>query len=363
MNQSTIIQKALDLNFLSKEEGNYLYNQLSLPEIAQLGNSIKMKLHPHQEVGWIVDRNINITNICIGKCKFCNFHRLINQEGTYITTREEYKLKIDELISLGGNQILLQGGMHPKLDIVFYEELFRNLKQDFPTLKLHALGPPEIAHIARVSKLDIATTIHRLVEAGLDSLPGAGAEILVDEVRSYLSPGKCDSDTWLNVMEIAHRQKLTTSATMMFGHIETFENRIDHLIKIRDLQQKSLNHSEGFTAFILWPFQKTNTVLEKLKNIKHQVTTHEYIKMLALSRIMLPNIKNIQASWLTTGIDSGMLSLHAGANDMGSIMIEENVVSAAGSNNSLNKISMINTIEKAGFIPRLRNQRYEFINY
>jgi len=255
--------------------------------------------------------------------------------------------------------LLLQGGHHPELGLEYYVNLFKTLKELFPNLKLHALGPPEIVHIAQLGNYSYEYVLSELIKAGLDSMPGPGAEILNDRVRRIISNGKCSGQEWLDVMKVAHRLGLTTTATMMFGHVETIEERIEHLILIRDVQQQKPDHSKGFIAFIPWPFQDEGTLLNKVRKVKNQVTADEYIRMIAISRIMLPNIENIQASWLTVGKQTAQLCLYAGANDFGSIMIEENVVSAAGANHRFDAISIQQSIKEAGFIPLLRNQQYE----
>ena len=279
----------------------------------------------------------------------------------YTTTIPEYITKIDEMLSLGGDQLLLQGGMNPDLGLEFYTDLFRNLKELYPSLKLHALGPPEIVHLARKEHVSYSEVLSRLIDAGLNSLPGAGAEILSDRVRRIVSPAKASTKEWLEVMKEAHKLNLPTSATMMFGHVETIEERVEHLVHLRDLQAMKPEGHFGFITFIPWAFQDEGTVLLKKHGIRSSYSGPDYIRMIALSRIILNNIKNIQASILTVGKDIGMLSLHSGANDLGSIMIEENVVSAAGSNNRFNADEMQAIIKEAGFIPGRRNQKYEFI--
>ena len=256
--------------------------------------------------------------------------------------------------------MLLQGGLHPKLGLDFYTNLFKTLKNEFPNLKLHALGPAEIHHLSRIEKATYKEVLEQLIKSGLDSLPGAGAEILTDRVRKIVSPGKCNSQQWLDVMEQAHILNIPTSATMMFGFIETKQERIKHLIKIRDLQQKKPNYSNGFITFVPWTFQGEDTVLQKKYKDISKVTANEYLKIIAISRIVLNNIENIQASWLTVGKETAQISLHCGANDFGSIMIEENVVSAAGANYQFNAESIQKAITEAGFIPKQRNQKYEF---
>jgi cyclic dehypoxanthinyl futalosine synthase len=255
--------------------------------------------------------------------------------------------------------LLLQGGMHPELGLDFYTNLFRDLKKINPRLKLHALGPPEVVHIAKMEGISYRETLEKLVEAGLDSLPGAGAEILADRVRSQVSKNKCTALQWLDVMREAHKLGLTTSATMMFGHIETKQERIEHMTAIRQVQAEKPEGSKGFISFIPWPFQDEGTTLQKMLGTKSSVSSDEYIRTIAISRLMLPNIPNIQASWLTVGKETGQLCLHAGANDFGSIMIEENVVSVAGANFKFDKVGIQKAIREAGFVPQLRNQQFE----
>lgn len=306
-----------------------LYEQAPTSELMVLAWQIRQKFHPGNTVTWMIDRNINITNICISGCKFCNFHRKLNGEGTYTTTFEEYRSKITAMLELGGNQLLIQGGMHPSYGLAFYTDLFSSLKKEFPEVRLHALGPPEIVHIARKERMGYREVLVKLIEAGLDSLPGAGAEILCDRVRKEISPGKARTSEWLEVMAEAHILGMVTSATMMFGHIETSMERIEHLIYLRDLQSKKPLDAPGFLAFIPWPFMSQGTELGKNGSIA-PVLPLEYVRTIAMSRIILNNIRNIQASWLTVGKETAQVCLHAGANDLGSIMIEENVVSAAG---------------------------------
>lgn len=351
--------KALFPGFLTAEEGLFLYEQASTGTLIFLGNELRKKHVPGDSVTWMTDRNVNITNVCCSRCSFCNFYRDTNSGDTYITGIEEYKTKIDELFNLGGDQLLLQGGLHPKLKLDFYTGLFRKLKKLYPSLKLHALGPPEIAHIARLEKRSVKEILESLINAGLDSLPGAGAEILNDRVRKQLSPGKCNTARWLDVMREAHKLNLPTSATMMFGHIETKQERIEHLLHIRQVQSEKPDGNYGFVAFIPWPFQDKGTKLNTVSGIRNLVTADEYIRTVAISRIMLSNVTNIQASWLTVGKQTAQLCLHAGANDLGSIMIEENVVSSAGAANKMDEKAIKQTISEAGFRPRKRNQKYE----
>lgn len=360
MNVSSLLEKAANLDFLNLEEGVFLFKNAPTSSLIFTANELRKIQVPHGKVTWIIDRNLNTTNVCVANCKFCNFFRIPGHAESYITDIETYKTKIDETIRLGGEQLLLQGGHHPELGLSFYTTLFRQLKELYPTIKLHSLGPPEIAHIAQLEKKSHTEILQKLIEAGLDSLPGAGAEILNDRVRHLISNGKCGGQEWLEIMRVAHQLNLTTSATMMFGHIETIEERFEHLIWIREVQAAKPKNAKGFIAFIPWPFQDDGTLLKKVKGISNQVTADEYIRMLALSRIMLPNIKNIQASWLTVGKTTAQICLHAGANDFGSIMIEENVVSAAGAPHRFTAQGIQNAIKEAGFEPQLRNQQYEF---
>ncbi len=360
MNSSSLLQKALDFENLSVEEGTFLFNNAALAELILVANELRKKQVPHNKVTWIIDRNVNTTNVCIANCKFCNFYRIPGHEEAYITNLETYKRKIDETFRYGGEQLLLQGGHHPGLGLDYYVTLFRQLKQLYPNLKLHALGPPEVAHITKLSKSTHREVLIALKGAGLDSLPGPGAEILTDRVRRLISKGKCGTQEWLDIMIEAHKLNITTSATMMFGHVETIEERFEHLVKIREVQAKRPEGAKGFIAFIPWTFQDVDTLLAKIRGVHNLTTPEEYIRMIAMSRIMLPNIKNIQASWLTVGKQVAQLCLHAGANDFGSIMIEENVVSAAGAPHRFTSKGIQEAIKEAGFEPQLRNQQYEF---
>lgn len=354
-----IYKKALELGALDKEEGIFLYREAPLEDLMFIANLLRQHHVPGKNVGWIIDRNVNITNVCFSQCSFCNFCRKKNSEDAYITTEPEYITKIDELFHLGGDQLLLQGGMNPELGLDFYVTLFRRLKELYPQLKLHALGPPEVAYLSRKEKQSYSDVLKTLMNAGLDSLPGAGAEILSNRVREFVSPAKATTEEWLGVMREAHKLNLPTSATMMYGHAETPDERIEHLIRLRELQDEKPAGHYGFITFIPWPFQDQGTALLEKKGIHSSYNAPDYIRLLATSRIMLNNITNIQASILTVGKDTGMLSLHAGANDLGSIMIEENVVSAAGSHNSFDAASLQSIIREAGFIPQRRNQKYE----
>lgn len=359
MHTNELLQKALELQFLTAEEGKFLFEHAPLSDLMFVGNQLRKLKKPGNKVTWIIDRNANTTNVCIANCKFCNFFRRPGHDESYITSIEEYKVKIEETFRLGGEQLLLQGGHHPDLGLRFYVDLFSELKKLYPTLKLHSLGPPEIAHIAKLEKLSHTEVLQALKDAGLDSLPGAGAEILNDRVRRLISKGKCGGKEWLDVMRAAHQLNITTSATMMFGHIETLDERFEHLVWLREVQSEKPKDAKGFIAFIPWPFQDDGTLLKRIRGIKNNVTGDEYIRMIALSRIMLPNIDNIQASWLTIGKEIAQLCLHAGANDFGSIMIEENVVSAAGAPHRFTSKGIQDAITEAGFTPQLRNQQYQ----
>ncbi len=361
MNCENILEKALSLEFLTKDEGFFIYENASTADLMFVANEIRKQKVPSNKVTWLIDRNVNITNVCISGCSFCNFHCSPKSKKAYITTIDQYVQKIDEMKKLGGNQLLLQGGLHPDLGIGFYETLFKQLKKLYPDLKLHALGPPEIVHLRKLSKLSYHDVLVRLKKAGLSSLPGAGAEILSDRVRKQLSKNKCSVAEWLDVMKEVHKLGLTTSATMMFGHIETKEERVNHLIFIRDVQAVKPSGAKGFIAFIPWPFQDEGTALNKRLGIKNSVSKEEYIRTISLCRIMLPNIDNIQASWLTVGKDTAQVCLHAGANDFGSIMIEENVVSVAGASHSFDSKGIQDAIMEAGFVPQQRDQEYRYL--
>ncbi|MEO6837874.1 MAG: cyclic dehypoxanthinyl futalosine synthase [Ginsengibacter sp.] len=360
LNTSQLLQKALRFDFLSVEEGTFLFKNAALSELMAVADELRKIQVPHGKVTWIIDRNVNTTNVCIANCKFCNFYRIPGHKDAYITDIETYKRKIEETFRYGGEQLLLQGGHHPQLDLNYYAILFKELKKLFPKLKLHALGPPEVAHITKISKSTHREVLLALKEAGLDSMPGPGAEILTDRVRRLISKGKCGAQEWLDIMVEAHKIGLTTSATMMFGHVETIEERFEHLVKLREVQAKKPEGAVGFLNFIPWTFQDVDTLLTRIRGVHNLTTPEEYIRMIAMSRIMLPNVKNIQASWLTVGKQIAQICLHAGANDFGSIMIEENVVSAAGAPHRFTAHGIQEAIKEAGFEPQLRNQQYEF---
>lgn len=360
MNLDALYRHALDNQPLSPEQGLRLYLHAPTPMLMHVAHQLRCRRTSSNVVTWQIDRNVNITNVCISGCKFCNFHCSANSQRAYVTTMEQYRHKIDELLSYGGSQLLLQGGLHPQLGLKFYCDLFRQLKQYCPNLTLHALGPPEIAHIARLEQCSHREVLQTLMDAGLDSLPGAGAEILVPEIRQQISPAKPSVDEWIEVMRVAHQLNMLTSATMMVGHIETPEHRIAHLCRLRDLQAQKPQDAPGFMNFAVWTFQGQGTALAKHLNYK-PMQAEEYIRTVAISRIMLHNINNIQASWLTVGRQTAQICLHAGANDLGSIMIEENVVSSAGAQHRMDAFAIQQTIAEAGFTPQLRNQCYEHV--
>ena len=329
--------------------------------LGQAADEIVRRLHPEDYRTFIVDRNINYSNICISGCKFCAFSVKKGDERSYVLTKDELAQKIEETLSLAGTEILLQGGLHPDFKLIFYEDMLKFIKGF--GIHIHGFSPPEMVHFAKLNGLSIKKTTRRLKEAGLDTIPGGGAEILSDRCREFLSPRKCTSQEWLEVMRVAHGLGMCTTATMMFGHIETLEERIEHLDKVRALQDESLKAGQGhFTAFIPWTFQPKNTHLaQEIPRGKWPVGGNEYLRMLAVSRIYLDNIKNIQASWVTQGAKIGQLALRFGANDLGSTMIEENVVAAAGVSFRMSKDEMIHLIEDLGYRARQRDTYYNLI--
>jgi cyclic dehypoxanthinyl futalosine synthase len=342
---------------LSGEQVNFdyaikLFQEKDILKLGKIANDIRYKLHPDNIVTYIIDRNINYTNICISRCKFCAFSKDINSKEAYFLSWDKLHDKIEETIRLGGTQILMQGGLHPEFNIEYYELMLRKIKASFPEIHIHGFSPPEIIHFATKSNISIKETITRLKHAGLDSIPGGGAEILVDSIRKQISPKKCSSSQWLEVMKTAHSLGMKTTATMMFGHIESIADRVEHMLKIRDLQ----NQTHGFTAFIPWTYQPKNTTLGG-----NEVGGYEYLKTLAISRIVLNNFKNIQASWVTQGPKIAQLALTFGANDIGSTMLEENVVKAAGAEYRLSKQEIIDLIKDAAFIPKQRDTFYNIL--
>ncbi|HEV3410407.1 MAG TPA: cyclic dehypoxanthinyl futalosine synthase [Chthoniobacterales bacterium] len=306
-----------------------------------------------QIVTYIVDRNINYTNVCNVYCKFCAFYRTEKDADHYVLSFEQLDEKLDELTAAGGVQILMQGGHHPKLEFDWYIQLLRHIRQKYPHINIHGFSPPEFQHFAEVFRMPLREVIRAFKAAGLGSIPGGGGEILVDRVRQRISPLKCNSDAWLEVMQIAHEEGLNSSATMMFGHVETIADRIEHLQRLRDQQDAT----GGFTAFICWTFQPENTVLK----VKHRTGVAEYLRMQALARIFLDNFANVQSSWVTQGPDIGQIALKYGANDFGSVMMEENVVSSAGTTFRLDAERIEELIRAAGYEPRRRNNWYELL--
>ncbi len=352
MSLSEVIEKIKAGERLNREEALILWQEANFHLLGALAKEVRFRLHPERIVTYIVDRNINYTNVCLSGCKFCAYYRPPGDPQGYVLSLEELFRKIEETLALGGTQILLQGGLHPDLPFSFYEEMLRAIKERFPEIHIHGFSPPEICHFAQISGLSVEEVLKRLIEAGLNSIPGGGAEILVDRVRQKISPHKCSAEKWLEVMRIAHRLGLKTTATMMFGHVETIEDRLEHLERIRALQDET----GGFTAFIPWPFQPGNTELRVPK-----VLPVEYLKMLALSRLFLDNIPNIQASWVTQGPKVAQVALEFGANDFGSTMIEENVVAAAGVAHRLSIEEIEKIIRDAGYLPRRRRMDYTLI--
>jgi len=337
---------------LSREEGIHLLNDTDLLSLGELADAVRRRLHPEGLVTYIIDRNINYTNVCTAQCAFCAFYRDLPAKDGYVLSKDEFAQKIDETLALGGEQILLQGGLHPDLGIEYYEELFRWIKTTYPKLWVHGLSPAEVKHICRVSRLTTEDAVRRLIAAGLDSIPGGGAEVLSNRVRNIIGIAKGSTEDWLEVMEVAQNQGLKTTATMMFGHVETLEERVDHLLHLRALQDKT----HGFTAFIAWTFQPENTALAG-----DEVTSFQYLRTLAVARVMLDNFPNVQASWVTQGGKIGQMSLRFGANDFGSLMIEENVVSSAGAGFHLTEAEIARNIQGAGFVPKRRTMHYEII--
>jgi len=349
----TIAKKVLDGGRVDAGEALHLYRHAPTHLLGHLADAIRVRKHPEGIVTYIIDRNVNYTNICVARCNFCAFYRPVGSSDGYVLGFDEIFQKIDETIAVGGNQLLLQGGHNPDLPIQWYEDLFRAVKARYPEFKLHALSPPEVLHIARLNRVAVPTVIERLVAAGLDSIPGGGAEILVDRVRTLLNCySKATSDEWIDVMREAHNAGLRTTATMMYGTVETDEERIEHIMRLRDLQDETA----GFTAFITWSYQPEHT-----EHGGYEATGIDYLRTLALSRIVLDNFDNVQASWVTQGGKVGQLSLAYGANDMGSVMIEENVVRAAGASYCMDELEIVVNIEDAGFTPKRRNMHYEIL--
>ncbi len=354
-----IAEKVRSGQRISQQEAKELY-QAPLPLLGELADGVRRARKSaaydgtgNEVVTYIIDRNINYTNICNVYCKFCNFYRTEKQEDAYVITHEEIDQKVEELVALGGNQILMQGGHHPSLGIDFYLDLLSHLREKFPQVNLHAFSPPEFHHFSEVFEMPVREVISKFKQAGLGSIPGGGGEILVNQIRERISPLKCNADEWLHVMETAHELGLNSSATMMFGHVETIDDRIEHLQRLREVQDRT----GGFTAFICWTFQSEGTVLKA-----PTVGSHEYLRMQALARIFLDNFENVQASWVTQGPEIGQVALKFGANDFGSLMMEENVVSQAGASFRLTLEDIRRSIRAAGYEPRQRNNWYELVD-
>ena len=348
-----IVAKVTQGGRVSASEALALYRGAPTHVLGSLADAIRVRKHPEGVVTYIIDRNVNYTNICVARCNFCAFYRPVGSAEGYVLGFEEIFRKIDETIAVGGNQLLLQGGHNPDLPIQWYEDLFRAVKAKYPRFKLHALSPPEVLHISRLNQIPTKTVIERLVAAGLDSIPGGGAEILVDRVRKLLNCySKASSDEWIDIMRQAHHAGLRTTATMMYGTVESDEERIEHMMRLRELQDET----GGFTAFITWSYQPEHT-----EHGGYEETGVDYLRTLALSRIVLDNFDNLQASWVTQGGKVGQLSLAFGANDMGSVMIEENVVRAAGASYCMDELEIVVNIEDAGFVAKRRNMHYEIL--
>jgi cyclic dehypoxanthinyl futalosine synthase len=352
-----ILERAVEGLRVDAEEALLLLREATLMDLGMAADLVRRRLHPEPIVTYIVDRNVNYTNVCVVRCAFCAFYRDPGHPEGYLHSKDSLFTKIDETLALGGTGILMQGGHHPDLPISWYEDLLRALRERFPNLQIHAFSPPEIHHISRVSGLAIEEVLRRLKHAGLDSIPGGGGEILVDEVRRLISPLKTMSDDWLAVMETAHGLGLPTTATMMFGHVESYADRVTHMDKIRALQDRSLARgARGFTAFISWTYKTENTSLGG-----REVSSADYMRTQAVSRLYLDNIANIQSSWVTQGKEIGQLALKFGANDMGSTMIEENVVRAAGAYGCTTRAEIERLIREAGYAPRQRDTLYNLV--
>ena len=338
---------------ITADEALFLYREAPTHWLGRMADVVRARKHPEGVVTYIIDRNVNYTNVCVARCNFCAFYRPVGSGEGYVLAFDEIFHKIEETIAIGGVQLLLQGGHNPDLPLQWYEDLFRAVKRKYPDFKLHALSPPEVIHLSRMSKLPVPEVINRLIEAGLDSIPGGGAEILVDRVRKLLNCyTKASSDEWLDVMRHAHRAGLRTTATMMYGTVETVEERLEHMLRLRALQDET----GGFTAFITWSYQPEHT-----ERGGHEATGIEYLRTLAVARLVLDNFDNLQASWVTQGGKVGQLSLAFGANDMGSVMIEENVVRAAGASYCMDEVEIVRNVEEAGFVAKRRNMHYDIL--
>ncbi|MCP3176323.1 dehypoxanthine futalosine cyclase [Desulfuromonas sp. KJ2020] len=349
---SQVVEKVCQGKNLDRTEALTLLEQADLLTLGKLADALRRQKHPHGRVTFVVDRNVNYTNVCQSRCRFCAFYREAEAKDAYLLSQDEILAKVQELADHGGTQLLMQGGLHPDLKISWFETLFRRIKAAFPSMQVHSLSPAEVIHVARLSGLSMTACLLRLQAAGLDSVPGGGAEVLVDEVRQQISPNKIGWQQWAEVMKAAHGLGMRTTATMMFGSKEGTRDIVEHLFRIREIQQKT----GGFTAFIPWTFQPDNTELGG------QVATGiEYLKVLALSRLVLDNIDNIQASWVTQGDKMAQVALFFGANDLGGTMLEENVVAAAGVTFRLSQDEIITLAREAGFIPAKRNTLYQIL--
>ncbi len=348
-----ILNKAIDGQRLNNQEALQLLQSSDLTALGAAADAVSRRMHPETYRTYNIDRNINYTNICTAVCDFCAFYRGPKSDEGYVLPRKELLAKIGEAVDLGGDQILLQGGLHPKYKLEWYEEMLSDIKTAYPMVNVHGFSPPEIFHFTKVNNMTLEQVLSRLQAAGLGSLPGGGAEILVDRVRSEITRGKVMTDDWLDVMRVWHKLGGRSSATMMFGHVETLEERVEHLDRIRQLQDET----GGFTAFICWTFQPDNTQLADIP----PTGSFEYLKMLAISRLYLDNVANLQSSWVTQGLKVGQVSLLYGANDMGSLMLEENVVAEAGTVHYLTLDEIRDAITDIGYTPRQRNVHYELI--
>jgi cyclic dehypoxanthinyl futalosine synthase len=349
-----ILSKAADGQRLNFDEGIALFDCRDLHALGRAAHAVTNRLHPEPYRTYNIDRNINYTNVCAAVCDFCAFYRKSNDADAYVLPRAEIYRKIEETIALGGDQVLMQGGMHPSLKLEWYEDLMRDLKARFPTVNLHAFSPPEIWHFHKLNKLPLREVLQRLKNAGLGSLPGGGGEILVDRVRKQLTKGKVLADEWLEVNRVWHQLGGRSTCTMMFGHVETLAERIETLERLRQLQDET----GGFTAFICWTMQPEHTELAHIP----PTGSFEYLRTQAIARLYLDNIPNIQSSWVTQGLKIGQLALFFGANDMGSLMIEENVVASAGTVHHLTLEQIKDAIREAGYIPRQRNVFYQYLD-
>lgn len=354
-----ILAKAVAGERLTPDEGVRLLKEASLTSLGRAADEVTRRLHPEPHRTYNIDRNINYTNVCTAVCDFCAFYRGPKSDEGYVLSIDEILAKVQETVDLGGEQILLQGGLHPEYKLEWYESMLGEIKRAFPRVNLHAFSPPEIHHFTKVNKLSLREVLERLMAAGMGSLPGGGAEILVDRVRKEITRGKVLTDDWLNVMRVWHQLGGRSSATMMFGHVETLEERIEHLERLRQVQDEALaGGHKGFTAFICWTFQRDNTQLDHLP----PAGSHEYLKTNAVARLYLDNFENLQSSWVTQGLKVGQMAMLYGANDMGSLMIEENVVAEAGTVHFLTLDDIRGAIEELGFVPRQRNVHYELVD-